>query len=239
MRERLAISSPKLTAYRLLLTAYLQLPMKTPETLDTPSNRIQALRLPTTLRAAVAGVLLASLPVQASGPHEHEEGPTQVAIMDVKKRPIQPQPKTDPFEEGLKEIRQANGEAQVKKLWLSLAQNHPVRILECPELANSPFMMETLDVACGALAAKQPEIFLEKAIACTDDPNYRLLVGTAAKNASVTKPEAAVRFKDLYVDLVPEGQKTFKNATENIRKKTAKVIPKSSSTTPQPAYPSR
>lgn len=197
--------------------------MKTPNNLEVLPP-MQNRPTPLLLRAAIASVLLATLPAQASGP-EYKEYPT-VAVLNAQKG-SKMQPKTDPFEEGLKGIRQASSEAEVRKLWLRLAMAQPAKILEYSELIDSAFRMETLRMACGVAATQFPEVFLQKAFDCTDLPDYPELVLKAAKNASETKPEAALEFKDRY-STFPGGQKILERAMENVRKKTIRVTQKTS-----------
>ena len=101
----------------------------------------------------------------------------------------------------------------------------PAKILEYSELIDSAFRMETLKVACGVAAAQSPEVFLQKAFDCTDLSDYPELVLKAAKNASESKPEAALEFRDRY-STFPGGQKILERAMENVRKKTVRITQK-------------
>ncbi|MBI5422172.1 hypothetical protein HZA44_03485 [Candidatus Peregrinibacteria bacterium] len=196
--------------------------MKNPTRLEDPS-RTQNHPLPALLRAAVASVLLATLPAEASGPQEKEM--TTVAVMGIQRKISLAQPKTDPFEEALKTIGQTKDEAQIRKLWLNLARTQPAKVLEYSELIYSPFMMETLKEACEVSAIKFPELFLERAFDCTDVPQYQELVLKAAKNAARAKPEAAIEYQERYATF-PGGQEIVEKAMENVRRKTAKLTQK-------------
>jgi hypothetical protein len=197
--------------------------MKNPHTLEILSSRPKYPRLPMALRAAVAGLLLGSLPAHGSEPDRVNHPEYAMAMM--KRQEVRVQPKIDAFGEGLKEIGQTKDSAQIRKIWLRLAVTDPSKTLQYSELIDSPFLMETLAMACGVSSDKYPDIFLDKALNCTDLPDYRHLVIKAAKNAADSVPEAAVRFKDRY-ETFPEGREIAKKAIVAMRKRAAGILPK-------------